>query len=100
MIKKQFLKSKPVCKATFTLPADQVPAAASVAVVGEFNDWDITKGIPMKKDKNVFKAIVELESGREYQFRYVADGSNWINDTEADKYVATPFGGENCVISA
>ncbi len=100
MIKKQFLKSKPVCKATFTLPLEQVPSAASVAVVGEFNDWDITKGIPMKKDKDAFKAVVELESGREYQFRYLADGVLWINDTKADNYVATPFGEENCVVNA
>jgi len=100
MIKKQFLKSKPVCKATFSLPVTLAPEATSVALVGEFNNWDITKGIPMKKDKDVFKAIVELEAGREYQFRYLVDGGNWINDTQADNYVATPFGVENCVVNA
>jgi hypothetical protein len=37
-IAKQFLKSKPVCKVTFSLSADVVADAKDVAVVGEFND--------------------------------------------------------------
>ena len=101
MIKKQFLKSKPVCKATFTLPIEAAPEAKSVAIVGEFNDWDLDGGVKMKKQKNgIFKAIVELETGKEYQFRYLIDGETWENDWEADKYVASPFGGENSVVIA
>ena len=101
MIKKQFLKSKPVCKATFTLPVDVANDAENVVIVGEFNDWKVEEGINMKKQKNgVFKAVVELETGKEYQFRYLADGINWINDEEADNYVQSPFGAENCVVSA
>lgn len=101
MIKKQFLKSKPVCKATFTLPIEAANDAESVVIVGEFNDWKVEEGVQMKKQKNgIFKAVVELESGKEYQFRYLADGSNWINDAEADHYVASPYGVENCVVSA
>ena len=101
MIKKQFLKSKPVCKATFTLPQEAAPEAKEVALVGDFNEWDTQAGIPMKKQKDgVFKAVVELESGKEYQFRYLIDGETWENDWEADKYVPTPFGVDNSVISA
>ncbi len=101
MIKKQFLKTKPVCKATFTIPTELVPEAETVAIVGEFNDWDLENGITMKKQKNgIFKAVVELESGKEYQFRYLVNGENWMNDEEADNYVASPFGTQNCVISA
>lgn len=101
MIKKQFLKSKPVCKATFTLPVDVAPEATSVKIVGDFNDWNTESGVEMKKQKNgVFKAMVELESGKEYQFRYLVDDQQWINDQEADNYVQSPFGTENCVVSA
>ena len=101
MIKKQFLKSKPVCKATFSVPTNLLPEAETVAIVGEFNSWDLENGIAMKKQKNgIFKATVELESGKEYQFRYLVDGETWFNDTEADAYVASPFGSENCVVSA
>ena len=100
MIKKQFLKSKPVCKATFSLPVEATPEAKSVTLVGEFNDWNVEKAVKMKKTKGIFKATVELETGKEYQFRYIADQENWFNDNEADKYVATPFGVENSVVSA
>lgn len=101
MIKKQFLKSKPVCKATFTVSAEAVENAETVAIVGEFNDWDTVEPVEMKKLKDgSFKATVELESGREYQFRYIIDGEKWENDWEADKYVATPFGVDNSVVIA
>ena len=36
-IKKQYLKSKPVCKVTFSVPAKE---ATKVAVVGDFNEWN------------------------------------------------------------
>ena len=101
MIKKQFLKSKSVCKATFTLPAEAAPEAKKVAIVGEFNQWDVNGGVEMKKQKNgIFKAVVELESGKEYQFRYLIDGETWENDWDADKYVASPYGGDNSVVIA
>ena len=100
MIKKQFLKSKPVCKTTFTLPVEAAPEADTVVIVGDFNEWNLDKGVEMKKQKNgIFKAVVELESGKEYQFRYLIDGESWENDWEADKYVSTPFGVDNSVVS-
>ncbi|MCB0705478.1 MAG: isoamylase early set domain-containing protein [Saprospiraceae bacterium] len=101
MIKKQFLKSKAVCKATFTLPKEAAPEAANVVLVGEFNDWNTVEGIEMTKLKNgSFKAVVELESGKDYEFRYLIDGAQWENDWEADNYVTTPFGVDNSVVSA
>ena len=99
MIAKKFLKSKPVCKATFTLPTEAVQGAKKVVLVGDVNDWDAEAGIKMKKQKNVYKTTVELETGKEYEFRYLLDGETWENDWAADKYVATPFGVENSVVS-
>ena len=98
-IKKQYLKKKPVCKVTFRLPKDDSDAAASIHVVGDFNDWD-TKATPMKKMKNGdFTATVDLDLYKEYQFRYLKDTNRWDNDLEADKHVTTPFGdSKNSVI--
>ena len=39
-IKKQYLKSKPVCKVTLSLPKEAAESAKKVTVVGDFNDWD------------------------------------------------------------
>ena len=99
MLKKKFLKSKPTCQVTFELPQDIEAKAASL--VGDFNNWNAEEAVSMKKQKNgVFKAVVELESGKEYQFRYLIDGQAWENDWEADAYVSTPYGVDNSVISA
>jgi len=86
MIKKQFLKSKPVCKVTFSMPAEAAPEAKEVKLVGEFSEWTESP-IEMKKLKNgSFKTVVSLETGKEYEFRYVIDGDRWENDWEADAY--------------
>ncbi len=100
MIKKQFLKSKPVCKATFTLPREAAPQADTVVLLGEFNNWDCNNAVPMTKLKNGnFKAVVNLDSGKQYDFRYLIDGQIWENDWAADQYVSTPFGVDNSVVS-
>lgn len=95
-IKKQFLKSKPVCKVTFSIQAED---AKNVAVVGSFNDWSET-ATPLKKLKNgTFKETLDLESGVSYEFRYLVDG-NYVNDEEADSYAWSDFAGaENSVLS-
>ena len=101
MIKKQFLKSKPVCKVTFTLPKEVAETASEVVLLGEFNEWNPEKGITLKKQKDgSFRTVVELETGKEYAFRYLIDGEKWENDNEADKYIASPFGAENSVVIA
>lgn len=95
-IKKQFLKSKPVCKVTFTVPAEE---AKNVAVVGTFNEWN-AEATPLKKLKNgSFKGTVDLETENSYEFRYVVDG-NYINEEEADAFAWNDFAGtENSVLS-
>jgi 1,4-alpha-glucan branching enzyme len=97
MLKKQTLKTKPVCKVTFSLPA-QVQGD-TVFLVGDFNGWQ-EDATPMKRNKDgSFSATLELEQGREYQFRYLVNGSEWHNDWEADRYVPNPFSGDNSVVS-
>lgn len=87
-IKKQYLKSKPVCKVTFSVPAEE---AKSVAVVGTFNEWN-TEATELKKLKNgTFKGTVDLESENSYEFRYVVDGVTYINDEQADAYQWNEF---------
>jgi 1,4-alpha-glucan branching enzyme len=90
--KKQYLKSKPMCKVTFRLPADIANAAKEANVVGEFNNWDVT-ATPMKRLKDgTFTITIDLERDREYQFRYLLDRKQWENASNADRYVTTPFG--------
>ncbi|QIA06348.1 isoamylase early set domain-containing protein [Draconibacterium halophilum] len=84
-IKKQYLKSKPECKVSFRVAKADVPNADTIKIVGEFNDWN--KDVePMKKLKNGdFTQTLNLETGKEYQFKYLIDNSVWENESEADK---------------
>jgi 1,4-alpha-glucan branching enzyme len=99
-IKKQFLKTRPICKVTFRLSKEDVNNANTVHVSGEFNNWS-KLDTPMKKLKNgSFIITLDLETNNEYQFRYLIDKQTWINEAEADKYVPSGFtGSENSVVS-
>jgi len=98
-IKKQYFKTKQVCRVTFQLPKDAAAEAKSVFIVGEFNNWNI-HAAPMKKLRSGgFTITLDLEPGREYQFRYLIDDTNWENDWNADRYVKSPYGdSDNSVV--
>ena len=99
MLKKQFSKSKPTCKVTFSLPKEAVAKGKSVVLVGEWNDWNEKKAVKMKASKGNYTASVDLETGRNYEFRYLIGKSKWENDWQADGYVPNPFGFDNSVVS-
>jgi hypothetical protein len=54
----------------------------------------------MQRIKNGgYTVVLELELGREYQFRYLIDEHRWENDWNADKYVKSPYGDtDNSVV--
>jgi len=95
-IRKKFLKSKPICKVSFDFAADRLPAEGkSVEILGDFSDW---KPINMRKVKGDFTRTVDLDTGKEYQFRYRIDGEIWENDEAADAYIANGISGDNSVV--
>lgn len=100
-IKKQFLKTRPICKVTFRLSREDVNDAQSVHITGEFNNWE-KPGTPMKAFKNgSFTVTLDLETSKDHQFRYLLDKKIWMNDPEADKLVPSGFAGSvNSVVSA
>lgn len=94
-LKKQFLKSKPVCKVTFAMDKEAVSGASKVDLLGEFNNWNTAEPIAMKALKNgSFKVTIDLPAENEFQFKYLLDGEIWINDDSADKYVNSGLGAE------
>jgi 1,4-alpha-glucan branching enzyme len=75
-IKKQFIKTKPVCKVTFSLEAKEANAAA---VVGDFNNWNPSEGELSKLKNGTFKAAFDLPNDNSFEFRYIVDGSSQTN---------------------
>ena len=95
-ITKQYLKSKPVVKVTFTVPAED---AKKVTVLGSFNGWSPKKAVALKKLKNgSFKGTVDLDKDNSYEFKYLVDGT-YVNDEQADAYASNEFGTENGVLN-
>jgi len=99
-IKKQYLKSKPVCKVTFSIDAEIINGGKEVAILGEFNSWDPSESVMRKLKDGSFTKTIELEVGQDYQFRYLIDGTRWVNDTQADKFTYSGVAAEqNSVIA-
>ena len=98
MLKKKFSKKEPTAKVTFTLPKKAITNAKEVRVLGEFNNWDWNTAPVMKASKTTFTATIELNTGKEYQFRYLADNGTWENDWAADNYISAPYDVDNSVV--
>lgn len=92
--KRRFIKDN-VVKVTFSLPAET--AEESVRIVGEFNGWEGTR-LERQKD-GTWRTTIALQPGREYQFRYLVDNRQWLNDPQADGYRENPYGEDNSVVT-
>jgi 1,4-alpha-glucan branching enzyme len=86
-ISKKYLKTRPVSKVTFRVPATAARGANRAALVGEFNGWNPEATRMHRLKSGDFKVTLDLEVGREYQYRYLLDDRNWTNDEGADRYV-------------
>ncbi|UAY53467.1 isoamylase early set domain-containing protein [Ferruginibacter albus] len=86
-------------KVTFTLSAETVGAAKTGVLLGDFNNWDPAQGTALKKQKDgSLKAVVSLQPGETYHYRYLLEDGRWENDENADFFVYD-YNVQNCVIT-
>jgi hypothetical protein len=52
----------------------------------------------LKKTAGVWQRTIALKPGQSYEFRYLIDGSQWHNETEADSFSFNSFGTKNSVV--
>jgi 1,4-alpha-glucan branching enzyme len=84
-------------RVTFELPS--CVWADRIFLVGDFNQWD-QKATPMGQDRDgVWRAVLDLEHGKECEFRYLIDGQ-WRTDYHADGATSNGYGTENSVVRA
>jgi 1,4-alpha-glucan branching enzyme len=97
MIRREPGATSDTMRVTFELPA--TIWADRVCLVGDFNDWNpqATCMVRTRDDENWHVAL-DLPHGREYQFRYLVNGTDWYDDWDADRYVPNPYGGDNSVV--
>lgn len=98
MIRKQFVDTEKgrVARVTFSLP-DSIWADA-IYLVGDFNKWNETSHPLLPGRDGAWSITIDLEVGREYQFRYCKDGE-WMNDNHADGFSQNPYGSDNFIIA-
>lgn len=96
-MKKQFTRNTAECKVTFQASEDIVAGAKKVAVAGDFNNWD-PEANPMRITKGAGAVSIALPVGKEFQYKFVIDGTRWENDPEADRFVPNEFGEANSLV--
>jgi len=84
-------------RVTFTMP--QIEKALQMNLVGDFNNWSIVETPMQQGPDTTWSVALSLESGRDYQFRYLVNGTEWHNDWAADGYLPNEFGSDNSVVS-
>ncbi len=92
---KRKLKNK--VQVTFVLPMQE--GDETVCLVGDFNNWDTHLTRMVRASERTWEVKLRLAPNREYQYRYLVNGSIWRTDPAADSYVRNPYGSENSVVT-
>ena len=74
------------------------PKAKSVAVVGDFNDWN-PSATPLASASGMWSSEVVVPAGR-HDYAFVVDGARWIADPSAPRAPADELGGGYSVLVA
>lgn len=70
--------------------------ATKVALVGSFNKWD-KDADPMTKEDSTWKCKKTLDAGT-YEYQYVVDDTEWVNDPKAEATSTNKYEGTNSVV--
>lgn len=85
-------------KIQVTFETEGYAAAESVALAGDFNNWDPSSH-PMKRRKDGSWSItLRLNREREYQYRFVVNGGEWVTDDQTDRTAPNEYGEVNAVV--
>lgn len=94
MIKKRLLSTGKV-QVIFTTT---VKEASTVHLAGSFNKWN-TSATPMQLQPNgCWSVLIELDIDKRYEFRYLVNESEWMDDDSPDDFTKNSSGGMNCVV--
>lgn len=73
------------------------PEANTVAVAGDFNNWDMQAHMLKQSKAGWWKTNLKLAPGQ-YQYRFVVDGQQWSDDPENPNKVPNEFASFNSVL--
>jgi 1,4-alpha-glucan branching enzyme len=68
-------------RVTFAMPA--IDACDCLYLVGRFNEWNEGVYRMQRADDGTWSLTLELESGREFQYRFRTNDGRWLADPSA-----------------
>ena len=75
------------------------PKAASVSLVGDFNDWDAARTpLQAANSSGMWSVTLPLAPGR-HRYAFVVDGKTWVLDPAAPRAIDDDFGSPNSVVT-
>ncbi len=74
------------------------PAAETVHLVGDFNEWQPTVALEDPDGDGVWSGRVPLHPGV-HEYMFVIDGSAWVTDPNASSYQEDGFGQRNALVA-
>ncbi|MGM0432965.1 MAG: hypothetical protein ACQEQU_09655 [Spirochaetota bacterium] len=89
-------ESEELVSVRLELTAEQ---AETVAVVGDWNDWDPEAQKLQKTNQgDTWEIEIKVEPNAEYRYQFIVDHAEWIPDPDAPVQVEDGFGGVNSVL--
>jgi 1,4-alpha-glucan branching enzyme len=73
------------------------PEARAVSIVGDFNDWLVSRHPLEMTDGQNWHITLQLAPGT-YQYKFFIDGARWEEDPQNPKRVVNEFGTSNSVL--
>jgi 1,4-alpha-glucan branching enzyme len=74
------------------------PGARSVALAGDFTKWSPDHRLEDLNGDGVWTARVAIPPGV-HTYMFVIDGSAWVTDPHAERYLDDGFGNRNAVLA-
>ena len=76
----------------------EAPSAQSVAVAGDFSDWEAGFALTDADGDGVWTGRVPVRPGV-HTYMFLIDGDSWQTDPRADRYQDDGFGNQNAVLA-
>lgn len=96
MLKRRIIKGSNETKVSFVL--DHRDRRLPASVVGDFNNWNAGEDLFVRRSNGTASAVISLQRGHTYRFRYRSDAGEWFNDEAADGYEPNTHGSTDCIV--
>jgi len=68
-----------------------------VQLAGSFNDWQPDDSKMTRQKDGTYRKRLQLPPG-EHRYKFLVDGK-WVEDPEAERLAANPYGTRDCVVT-